>query len=175
MIKSAEQCTGTSAAVEGILGRQLSSKERNLIIFEPRCGVCFRTERDLRAVTEREALRQRLDHTRKLKRCQDCAHVFCCSNAHGLMILPGHEDKSKPDSKCSTLRTMMTDDRVAVKFSFDEDGPVAWVPARRKLRITRCSAIRLLRATRPGKGGSRTPPPCSLSMCSNWSSRRCAC
>lgn len=131
-----EQCTKTRAAVEEILGRELSRKEGNMIIYEPRCGVCFRSERDLRAVTEREAMQQHLDFTRKLKRCKDCAHLFCCSVIHGLMMLPDHEDSSNPESKCSTYRNMMTDDRVSVKLAFDEDGPIAWVPARRKLRFT---------------------------------------
>lgn len=136
--KTFDQCMETCAAVEKILGRELSSKEKNLIMYEPRCGVCFRAERDLRATTDREAFRQRLDYTRKLKRCQDCANLFCCSEAHGRMILPDHEHSSNPDSKCSILRKMMTDDRVAVKFSLDDDdlGPIAWVPARRKIRNT---------------------------------------
>ncbi|KLO19478.1 hypothetical protein SCHPADRAFT_63910 [Schizopora paradoxa] len=137
--KSVEQCSETCAAVEEILGRKLSHKERSLIIYEPRCGVCFRTERDLRAATKYEAVRQRLDVTRKLKRCQDCSNLFCCSEPHGHMTLPDHEDSDVPGSKCSILRKMMTDDRVALRFTLNDEellGPITWVPARRKIRIT---------------------------------------
>ncbi|KAJ7888428.1 hypothetical protein B0H14DRAFT_2337301 [Mycena olivaceomarginata] len=121
------------AQVERSLQRDMSLFEKELVIYEPRCIVCARTDNLIRIEAAANGTT-----TERLNPCPDCNLSFCCSPAHWDVARPIHdapcEDARDRLSQCKLNRGK----REYIKFvalmadQHDASGQLIWAPERVK-------------------------------------------
>ncbi|KAJ7711962.1 hypothetical protein B0H16DRAFT_584662 [Mycena metata] len=78
--KTAEQISCILNLCRRFLQRQVTLFEEHLVIFEPRCMVCTRTDQLIRM--EAAMMGATIDNSRRLTLCPQCNLSFYCSPAH---------------------------------------------------------------------------------------------
>ncbi|KAF8884513.1 hypothetical protein BD779DRAFT_778840 [Infundibulicybe gibba] len=111
------------------LQRALTTSEKNLVGWEPKCMACGRTDRDLR----REAARNNSPRCLLIP-CSDCRMTFYCCTAHQEAIQGLHTSTVPPDvqSQCQINQAIRADIWFADIIAGGGLGPFIWAPERTK-------------------------------------------
>ncbi|KAJ6474577.1 hypothetical protein DFH09DRAFT_461466, partial [Mycena vulgaris] len=125
------------------LKRPPTLAERNLIVFEPRCMVCTRTDQLIRMEGAKNGTTsEALAH---LQPCTQCNLSFCCSPAHWVAARALHhgpcEDGHDGLSHCEMNREVRGDLMFDAMLAHEEAGPFLWAPNRIKATWTSVKGI----------------------------------
>ncbi|KAI5116675.1 hypothetical protein M0805_003316 [Coniferiporia weirii] len=93
------KCAWTVDELEALLGGPMTGTERHLIIYEPRCAVCFRSDHDLQYASGPGG--EHPVHREKLMCCNECQSVFACSLEHRKIMEKIHTQPDEPGSRFS--------------------------------------------------------------------------
>ncbi|KAJ7652662.1 hypothetical protein DFH06DRAFT_994915 [Mycena polygramma] len=117
------------------LQRQKTLFEQELVVFEPRCMVCTRTDQLIRMKATR--MGATTDNSRRLTPCPHCRLSFCCSPAHWEAARMLHHSTCEDAPHDSLSQCAMNSElRIDIKFVAvlaDENGhfeKLRWAPPR---------------------------------------------
>ncbi|KDR78140.1 hypothetical protein GALMADRAFT_155137 [Galerina marginata CBS 339.88] len=122
----------TTTRLESELRRKLSTKERNLVGWEPRCLACGRSD----AIFRIEAsVRDRQPDSSGLQPCPDCQLSFYCSEDHWNAVKTRHQHGPCQDgrdgfSHCAMNKLAQQDARLAQFMAGANAGEFKWAPER---------------------------------------------
>ncbi|KAJ7464249.1 hypothetical protein B0H11DRAFT_1870609 [Mycena galericulata] len=124
------------AFCERSLQRDLTLFEKELVMFEPRCCVCARTENLFRMEAARNS--KTAENSGRLIPCPECNLSFCCSSAHWEAARSIHdapcEDVRDGMSQCQLNREVRQHIKFVARMAdhLDPSGQLIWAPERLK-------------------------------------------
>ncbi|KAH8119609.1 hypothetical protein DFH11DRAFT_457707 [Phellopilus nigrolimitatus] len=131
------KCQWTINEIRMLTGGPLTKTEKYLVVYEPRCAVCLRSDHDLTHTSDAPSR-----ESKELTRCLHCYSVFACCDAHRRIIEKTHrsqpfEPKSQL-SQCIMLQCVAADDHAEMLLG--EKPMPFWSPSRRFVKYARLPA-----------------------------------
>ncbi|RUS13686.1 hypothetical protein BC937DRAFT_94942 [Endogone sp. FLAS-F59071] len=108
------------------LGQPLEYADQNMVLFEPKCQICFVTELTLELAIPQDDARPS-----KLIVCPQCRIISCCSDAHWEIYRPRHDaicDKYLLSVTCDNLLFKHNDIRWMQQDYVPLEGPGSYPP-----------------------------------------------
>ncbi|KAJ7464192.1 hypothetical protein FB451DRAFT_1403552 [Mycena latifolia] len=119
---------GMITLVQQVLGRKMSPREWDIVVFEPRCFACGRTDVVLRA--EASIAEESSQLVSGLTPCSLCKMAFCCSDGHWDIVRPRHQQPSEAFpgglSQCEINRQSYADAAFQTVLSAPHAQPLMW-------------------------------------------------
>ncbi|KIK50990.1 hypothetical protein GYMLUDRAFT_266004 [Collybiopsis luxurians FD-317 M1] len=118
------------ALINASLNRPMNVVEQNIVVYEPKCLACTRTDRILRIETG--------DPSAGLKSCSECHLAFFCSEAHWKAVSYKHISEPSTDGHDGLSQCALNND-ILINARFDvimnpnpQSGVFQWAPERVK-------------------------------------------